>query len=64
MKSVEIDLKAKTATVAMKKGALTREDVVKALVDTKFKVSSFASVKAAPKKTPKGVYVVGVTGMT
>ncbi len=63
MKSVEIDLKAKTATVAMKKGGLTREAVVKALVDTKFKVSSFASVKAT-RMTPKGVYVVGVTGMT
>ena len=64
MKSAEVDLKAKTVTVAMKKGSLTRETVAKALGDTKFKVSSFAPVKTTPKATPKAVYVVGVTGMT
>ncbi len=55
MNSVEVDLKAKAVTVAMKKGSLTREAVVKALADTKFKVSSFALVekKPAAKKAAK-----------
>jgi hypothetical protein len=55
--SVEVDLKAKAVTVAMKKGSLTREAVVKALAGTKFKVSSFAMVekKPAAKKAAKPV---------
>tara|TARA_R110002073_G_scaffold47341_7_gene128509 strand:+ start:6733 stop:6927 length:195 start_codon:yes stop_codon:yes gene_type:complete len=55
VKSVEVDLKAKTVAVAMKNGSLTRETVVKALGDTKFKVSSFALVekKPAAKKAAK-----------
>ncbi len=57
MQSAEIDLKAKTVTVTMKKGALDRKVVAKAFEGTKFKVSSFSLVMKAPapKKPVKPV---------
>ena len=49
MDNVETDLKAKTATITMESGSLSRDDAVKALADTKYEVSSFAA-KSAQKR--------------
>ena len=64
VEKVEVDFKAKSATVSLKPGAkLTKDDVQKAFQGTKYGVTSFEKPKQ-DKKKKKDVYVLGIAGMT
>jgi hypothetical protein len=56
---VKVDLSAKTATVTMKKGILTRDVVAAALKGSRYTVSSFKSVVRFSKS-----YTINISGMT
>lgn len=60
VEKVTIDSKAKTATVKMKKGVLTKEAVATAFEGSRYKMAAFKAVAVTPPKT----YLMSVSGMT
>ena len=62
VEKVDVDFKAKTATVTMKAGkSLTKDAVEKAFKGSAYGVSSFDKKK--DDKKPGDAYAVGVSGM-
>jgi copper chaperone CopZ len=60
VEKVTVDAKAKTATVMMKEGALTKKTVEEVFKGSRYSVASF---EAAPVPLPK-TYLLSVSGMT
>ena len=65
VESVDVDLKAKTATVVMKTGKTISKDVIeKAFKDNKHPYGVTSFDKKSAKMPPPNTFVVGVGGMT
>lgn len=60
MDKVKVDFAAKTAVIAMKKGALTKDAIDAAFKGSRYSVSSFKAVAPTPPKS----YTITVSGMT